>query len=325
MQRTMCKGTRRERRPRGPGLIALQVTLLLAGLGFVLLGEGAAAHGTGDTSLAVTGTLPEAGMITGTQALSQTGTITTTEALSQTGTITTTEALSQTETITTTQPLSPTAAFTATDSLTPTVTVTATEAISPLVAIRATESASTAPPDDGLKTLWPIAGLGSAALAAVLVSAMLVRRRSKRRTPTAVASSTVEPGLSSENSEVSAGRDTASLPPDVQVPAGAYLQSTADRKLRVLLGKKSILAGRDESNDLIIDDRYPGWETVSAFHARFEWDERRQRWLLVDTGSRNGVYLWDQRTGENVLHSGDRIRLGKVELELHAPDKESGT
>ena len=58
----------------------------------------------------------------------------------------------------------------------------------------------------------------------------------------------------------------------------------------------------------------PGCQTVSEHHARLEWDAQRGRCIVVDLGSRNGVYVRGRRTGEAALREGDAVRFGSVEL-----------
>ncbi|MGQ9627799.1 MAG: Stp1/IreP family PP2C-type Ser/Thr phosphatase, partial [Anaerolineae bacterium] len=76
------------------------------------------------------------------------------------------------------------------------------------------------------------------------------------------------------------------------------------------LDKDIVRIGRSSDNDLIIDENYSGWETVSRRHA--EIHRTGKRFILVDLGSLNGVYVNGQRTGRNLLREGFQVGIGKV-------------
>ena len=73
-----------------------------------------------------------------------------------------------------------------------------------------------------------------------------------------------------------------------------------------------ISIGRDEKNDLLIDD-----ETVSASHAYIYYDERAKAICIADSDSLNGLFINDQPTRKNILRDSARIRLGNVQLTFH--------
>jgi pSer/pThr/pTyr-binding forkhead associated (FHA) protein len=66
----------------------------------------------------------------------------------------------------------------------------------------------------------------------------------------------------------------------------------------------------DGSNDLVIDEHFVGWPTVSRNHALIERDG--ERFVVVDLDSENGVYVNGQRTGENILYDGCTVSFGQV-------------
>lgn len=72
-----------------------------------------------------------------------------------------------------------------------------------------------------------------------------------------------------------------------------------------VLMRDIVALGRHPENDIVLDDR-----TLSRFHARLE--RRSNRFVVVDLGGQNGVYLNGTRiTGESDLVPGDRIGLGR--------------
>ena len=66
----------------------------------------------------------------------------------------------------------------------------------------------------------------------------------------------------------------------------------------------------DGSNDLVIDEHFVGWPTVSRNHALIERDG--EHLVVVDLDSENGVYVNGQRTGENILYDGCTVGFGQV-------------
>ena len=96
-------------------------------------------------------------------------------------------------------------------------------------------------------------------------------------------------------------------------PAGlmAMLVSGGGHQLRITSGDFSI--GRAFENDLVVDARFPGYENVSAEHARIVQDSGL-RWIVEDLGSANGTFVNDQPTTMNLLRDGWRVAFGPVEF-----------
>ena len=93
--------------------------------------------------------------------------------------------------------------------------------------------------------------------------------------------------------------------------AAAVLVSQDGHQVRVTSGDFSI--GRAFENDFVVDARFPGYDNVSAEHARLVQDTS-QRWLVEDLGSANGTYVNGRPTSMNVLQDGWRLALGPVEF-----------
>lgn len=74
---------------------------------------------------------------------------------------------------------------------------------------------------------------------------------------------------------------------------------------RFPLAKALITIGRDETNDIFIDDA-----EVSRFHARVILTERGG-YELVDLDSMNGCFHNGQRVKQGMLSAGDRIGVGE--------------
>ncbi len=91
----------------------------------------------------------------------------------------------------------------------------------------------------------------------------------------------------------------------------AVLVSGDGHQVRVSSGDFSI--GRAFENDFVVDARFPGYENVSAEHARLVQDSS-QRWLIEDLGSANGTYVNGRPTSMNVLQDGWRLAFGPVEF-----------
>ncbi len=66
--------------------------------------------------------------------------------------------------------------------------------------------------------------------------------------------------------------------------------------------------GKDETNTIVVRDRY-----VSSFHARLV--HRRGSWHLSDLGSTNGTFVDGVRVSEAVIEPGMQIRVGETLIE----------
>jgi hypothetical protein len=124
----------------------------------------------------------------------------------------------------------------------------------------------------------------------------------------------------------------AALPPSDTTLAEHRLQAAAapgmspfliagdGSQVRVISNDFSV--GRAFENDFVVDARFPGYENVSAEHARIVQDAS-QRWLVEDLGSANGTYVNGRPTTMNVLQDGWRVGFGPVEFtfRLIAPEE----
>lgn len=73
------------------------------------------------------------------------------------------------------------------------------------------------------------------------------------------------------------------------------------------LTKDAYTLGRHRNNDIVVGD-----PKVSSFHARL--DRTAEGFLLVDLSSRNGTYVNSKRIINQLLQTGDEIRLGTARL-----------
>ena len=77
------------------------------------------------------------------------------------------------------------------------------------------------------------------------------------------------------------------------------------------LGQAALTLGRADDCSIVLDDEY-----CSNRHARLV-PRADGRWLIEDTGSTNGTFLNERKiTGPTVAPLGERIRVGRTELEL---------
>jgi hypothetical protein len=98
-----------------------------------------------------------------------------------------------------------------------------------------------------------------------------------------------------------------------------YLEtlSRADEQLEFVLARDLITVGRGLDNDIVIDDQFIGWQTVSPRHA--ELRRTPDGFVLRDLNSENGTFVNSLRTGENVLEDGMTLAFGKVEFIYRVP------
>jgi pSer/pThr/pTyr-binding forkhead associated (FHA) protein len=93
-------------------------------------------------------------------------------------------------------------------------------------------------------------------------------------------------------------------PPDAAAGYGS-LSAPGLPPVRLRPGANTL--GRAAGNDVVLDSML-----VSRSHARIEC--AAGRCVVQDLGSANGLFVNGQRTSQAVLSSGDRLRLGDVEL-----------
>jgi len=107
--------------------------------------------------------------------------------------------------------------------------------------------------------------------------------------------------------------------PIVSAPVLPYLESIGyqGQQQRFPLDKPVIRIGRAEDNDIVITEHFQGWDTVSRVHATIERDGAR--YVIVDQGSLNGVYVNGRRTGRNLLKDGWKVAVGAVEFTYYQP------
>jgi len=75
----------------------------------------------------------------------------------------------------------------------------------------------------------------------------------------------------------------------------------------IQLEKESYIFGRNASCDVVIHS-----DTVSRRHAKLQ--RKNNRYYLIDLGSRNGVYVNDDKIIERALVNNDRVKLGIFEM-----------
>ena len=79
--------------------------------------------------------------------------------------------------------------------------------------------------------------------------------------------------------------------------------------IRTQVFSKGVDIGRDFHSEVYLSS-----ETVSARHAKIEYNVETNRWAIVDLNSRNGVIHNGVRVTRQDLKNGDRIQLGEALL-----------
>jgi pSer/pThr/pTyr-binding forkhead associated (FHA) protein len=81
-------------------------------------------------------------------------------------------------------------------------------------------------------------------------------------------------------------------------------------KVKTVTLDGNLQIGRAEACQIRLEDTY-----ISSFHARIF--RRDDAWYVEDLGSTNGTYLNQRRvTSPAELRAGDRLKIGKITLEL---------
>jgi pSer/pThr/pTyr-binding forkhead associated (FHA) protein len=88
-----------------------------------------------------------------------------------------------------------------------------------------------------------------------------------------------------------------------------------NRQSPVWLADDKFTLGKDRNNDLVLND-----VGVEPFHAELCHDNRF--YYLTDLGTSGGTFVNEEKVGERYqIRSGDRVRLGTLELEIVDPAK----
>jgi hypothetical protein len=75
-----------------------------------------------------------------------------------------------------------------------------------------------------------------------------------------------------------------------------------------------ITVGRTDNNDIVLPD-----QSVSRFHAYFQWEPKHEVWKLTDAESKNGTFAGGTRLAAQQpiqVDNGLRLRFGDVEMVL---------
>lgn len=88
-----------------------------------------------------------------------------------------------------------------------------------------------------------------------------------------------------------------------------------NRQSPVWLADEKFTLGTDRSNDLVLND-----VGIAPFHAELHHDNRF--YYLTDLGTPGGTFVNEEKIGDRYqIRSGDRVRLGTLELEIVDPAK----
>jgi len=96
---------------------------------------------------------------------------------------------------------------------------------------------------------------------------------------------------------------------------GAHLKGTSEGvrdQIFALRGNRMVL-GRSANCDLVISDA-----SVSSEHARLSYEGGV--WRVANLLSTNGTFINNSKVSNGLLRDGDRLRLGRVEFIMHAPE-----
>ena len=95
-----------------------------------------------------------------------------------------------------------------------------------------------------------------------------------------------------------------------------FRDTQGDHQSEIL--EREMTLGRTDASDIRIDD-----ETISRKHARIIWEDGTP--VIVDAGSRNGIYLSEERVERMELREGLVFRLGGVSFLVEDPTTGPGS
>ena len=90
-----------------------------------------------------------------------------------------------------------------------------------------------------------------------------------------------------------------------------FRDSRGDQQEKIL--DREMTLGRTDASDIRVDD-----ETISRKHASIIWENGAP--VLIDTGSRNGIHLGEERVERIPLRDGLVFRLGGVSFFVEDPN-----
>jgi hypothetical protein len=119
------------------------------------------------------------------------------------------------------------------------------------------------------------------------------------------------------NEELWMGTQTGSpvIAPRVGEPLVFPLRKGTNRANAFGMG---VTVGRTDNNDVVLTD-----QSVSRFHAYFQWDGKAAQWKVTDAESKNGTFVDGTRLvaqKAQVVENHARLRFGDVEMVLMLPD-----
>jgi serine/threonine protein phosphatase PrpC/pSer/pThr/pTyr-binding forkhead associated (FHA) protein len=101
-------------------------------------------------------------------------------------------------------------------------------------------------------------------------------------------------------------------PQQPATPQFFELVTVDNRMTRIALNKPITSIGRASDNDIVVDEQFPGYETVAEHHARLKI--QGDLTIIEDLASPSALFVNDRRTGKNMLRNGWRVGLGSTEL-----------
>ena len=183
-------------------------------------------------------------------------------------------------------------------------------------------------PDDYKKYLWISVGIFGLIVVVMLMINLFSKRKSRVQASTEEEADLPMPGeiqatvlrtggstsprvqsavVSGERNTQEPIRSTTPKPP---VPSGpVLLVSQNGRTQSYPLEKEETVVGRHDTNDIIIKEI-----TITGRHAVVR--KIKEGIELEDLGSTNGTFVNGERIRKKLIQSGDRIRLGTIELTL---------
>jgi len=150
--------------------------------------------------------------------------------------------------------------------------------------------------------LVPLLLLGLFVLAALSIVAVTFLHQAARRRARAVAA---PPGGGD-----AVGVPLAPLAGNLDAPPPAWLELAADATRRFAVVELPFTIGRAAGSELVIDETFPDWQTVSREHAIITRHPRG--YVIADRGSCNGLRVNGRLTPKNLLRDGCQVALGGV-------------
>ena len=105
-------------------------------------------------------------------------------------------------------------------------------------------------------------------------------------------------------------------------PGGPFLVLVGDPKRRYAVSAPQYAIGRAVDNNLVIDENFANWDTVSRHHAVIS--QQGGQFIIEDQNSQNGIKVRGRPTVKNLLRDGWQVTIGGIDFTFYSETPDEG-